>query len=188
MEPLSPNEELAQLICDFCFETILGHESGVYEECEMLDVPLDILCSNRDSAIREYTSAYLNKVYTSLILKNDKYIHDKFDAMCKINTIAVQPKKIFTKKKKKNNSKKISKSHSAICLLKIMAIFIIDTHMNLDRSKFNIIEDHEEYILSVMDQLNVIIKPSLNTLMQKIEHICEDPAINKCDAKVPLFS
>lgn len=182
-----PDRQLAQLICDFCFETILGHESGMYEEYEMQNQPFETLCANMDSAIRDYTMEYLNKVYKSLILKNDKHIQDKFDAMCKIS-ILTPVKKNFTKKKKKSNLKPISKPHSAICLLKIIAVFIIDTHMDLDRGKFDITADHEEYMLSIMEQLNVIISPSLDTLVERITHICEDDDISKYNANVPLFS
>lgn len=157
--------ELALLVCDFCFSTIQGHESGIYKSLKMnmINLSLDTLRTNQ--MLGFFTGAtmnYLNGAYVSLIKRNDTYIMEKFDAMCKIS------------------------NHSVICLLNIIMVFIMEIHSSLDRSKLNI-SSYELYIKSVMSQLNSKYEESLLTLGKSLSHSCNGIDIKTCDPNKPLF-
>ena len=157
----SSTNALAKLICDFCFETMQGHESGMYKFLPTQDLD-DLLTPNMIFVIKDATLNYLNEAYKSLILKSDPYIQDKFDAMCKVN------------------------GHSEICLLNIIAAFIMNIHISLDRSKFDI-SSYDTYMQSVMVQLNAKRETSLDTLSKSISHKCTGTDISTCDPNQPMF-
>ena len=158
-------KDLAKLICDFCFETIRGHESGLYKAINtgLLDIGINtLLTPNMKPIIMNITANYLNNAFVSLIKRNDPYIIEKFDAMCKI------------------------KNHSVICLLHIIMAFIQKVHFSLDRTKLDI-SSYENYMKSVSSQLDPIVEETLNSLIKSISHQCNGIDIKTCDPNIPLF-
>jgi hypothetical protein len=159
----SKTNALAKLLCDFCFETITGHESGFYKLNQIKKLPVaNIVGDEMIILIKNVTLFYLNDAYKSLILKSDPYILAKFDAMCKIN------------------------NHSEICLLNIIALTIINIHADLDRSQFDI-TSYDTYMKSVRDQLAFRFESVLNVLTNSISHTCTGIDISTCDPNEPMF-
>lgn len=139
-----------------------GHESGFYKLYQIKKLPIgNLLGDEMIILIKNVTLFYLNDAYKSLILKSDSYILDKFNAMCKIN------------------------NHSEICLLNIIALTIINIHVNLDRSKFNI-TSYDTYMKSVGDQLDVEFTSVLNTLENSISHTYTGIDISTCNPNEPM--
>lgn len=159
----SKTNALAKLLCDFCFETMQGHESGFYKLHQIKKLPIaDLLGDEMIILIKNVTLYYLNDAYKSLILKSDPFILDKFDAMCKIN------------------------NHSEICLLNIIALTIINIHVNLNRSKLDI-TSYDTYMNGIRDQLDSEFTSILNTLTNSISHTCTGIDISTCNPNEPMF-
>ena len=158
-------QELAQLLCNFCFSTIQGHESGLYKGIKMKTLNANIKILQTETTlniIKNITAHYLNKAYISLIKKDDPYIIEKFNEMTKIN------------------------NHSAICLLNIIMAFIMDIHSSLNRSILDI-SSYDLYMKSVMNQVNSKYEDCLNALYKSISHECQGIDIKTCNPYEPLF-
>lgn len=152
---------LAKLLSDFCFNTIMGHESGMYKALK--GESMDTLRTEvTKSMIQLVTVDYLNKIFVSLIVNDDPYVVNKFDEMRKIN------------------------NHSPICLLTIMMVYIMEIHLSLDRTKLDI-STYEKYMDSVLLQLTPKFEEALNKLSGSISHKCTGIDIKTCNPALPLF-
>ena len=156
---------LAKLLREFCFNTVTGHESGIYKGIYQGLIPMPIGTLREEKIliiIKDLTINYLNGAYVSLIKKDDPYILNKFDAMCKIN------------------------GHSAICLLNIIMVFIMGTHSKLDRSTLDI-RSYDSYMCCIKSQLDAMREPTLEILVRSISHTCTGTDISTCDPSEPMF-
>ena len=158
------NKQLARLICQFCESTMLGHESGFYKACgSLIPVPRDKLKTGMFlPLIRDATCSYLNNTYRSLIIKNDPYIIQKFGEMQSVN------------------------HHSAICLLNIIAMIIMNVHFNLDRENLDI-TSYDKYMESIKAQINDKLKEMNGKLTSTISHECHGVDISTCNPNEPMF-
>ena len=150
---------LSTLIRKFCFNTIRGHESGLYKSALYRDI------MQTDMAViilAHITIEYLNGCYKSLILRNDKYVIDVFDDMQKID------------------------NHSVICLLHIILETIKMVHFRFDRNKLDM-TNYDCYMISVDKELTDKIK-IVDKLEEILSHKCNGIDIKTCDPTKPLFS
>ena len=160
--------ELVVLIKAFCFGIIKGHEYWLYKSFSNKlfgnEFGLDTLQNEHVfSMIAEITVDYFNTIYVSLIKRDDPYIINRFDEMCKIN------------------------NHSAICLLNIMFTIVINLHGDFNRQNFNI-GSYELYMKSIDAELNSKIQTLFDKLMASISHNCKGMDILKCDPNISMFS
>lgn len=154
---------LADLVVDFCRKTINGHESGMYKSCSssLLPMPRTFLqTAAMQDLMMGATVAYLNGVYKSLILKNDKYIIDEFAKMQAIH------------------------NHSSVCLLNF--VFYIISEVKLDRAKLDI-STYDAYMKCVIMQSDVILATIKSKLPELLSHVCTGIDISKCDPNDPMF-
>lgn len=150
------------LISNFCFETIQGHESGMYKVLATQN-SLDILKDTRALGfIKHATINYLNAAYVSLIKKNDPYIVNKFDEMCKIH------------------------HHSSVCLLNVIMLILTSVHYSLDRSKLNV-TSYNAYMKSLQNQLDAVKDVTIKSITNSISHECHGIDISTCDPYKPMF-
>lgn len=155
---------LAKLICDFCFDTIIGHNSGVYKSF-MMKKELDINYLRSPLILTLLSSAtmnYLNNAYSSLIRKDDPYIINKFNEMCVI------------------------KNHSKICLLNIIFAIILQIESDIDRAKLDI-DSYEKFMESLRKQTTNMYTATWEKLSNIVSHECHGEDIEKCDPNKPMF-
>lgn len=153
------NQNLANLITEFCKNTITGHESGLYK----VKGPEFVKDESMKLLIPFITTNYVNQLYKSLILRDDSYVKEKFDQMTN------------------------SMNHSPICLLHFIMKIIMDVHMGLDRKLLRY-DSYEEFMKSLEILLDIALEPVKLSLEQSLDHKCTGEKIETCDPNVPLFT
>jgi hypothetical protein len=152
---------LSFLIKQFTINTMIGQESGLYKSLSSDETRKKLLSTNGIKAVfPEFIINYLNGCYKSLILKDDKYVTEKFTEMKSVH------------------------NHSEICLLNIIAFLISFVHNKIDRAKFNI-ESYDKYIISATEEITKILDEV--DLETKLNHQCNGMDIGKCDPNKPMF-
>jgi hypothetical protein len=164
----TPKKQLATLLTNFAVSTVLGTESGFYKSIaagKLPGVELAVLKVPTTAIIfREPTVEYLNHCYRSLILKNDSYVVEKFEAMTKLL------------------------KHSEICLLNIIAKLVTSIQKNIRREGLNI-SNYEAYLKSFEFQTDIICIYQQLLLMDKFfSHNCSGKPISEYDPTKPMFS
>lgn len=150
---------------DFCKNTIVGHESGLYKSIHqglMRLSPESLKDEAMIGPITLLTMNYMNSAYRSLILKNDKYIMTQFEEMQKLH------------------------NHSAICLLNIIFFLLINLHSSLARSQFNL-SSYDDYMQCVDIGLEKALFKYHKELINKLSHTCTGIDITTCNPNEDLF-
>ncbi len=119
--------QLSFKIKDFCYNTIIGFESGIYKTHKYLVKKLEI-----KSIALGFIASYHNGSYKSLILDNDPYIVEKYGEMHTIST------------------------HSYICLLNI-TMLICKTIIQKMIREFLDDSSYDNYMQMVKLQIKMIL-------------------------------
>lgn len=149
----------ARLILEFLKNTIGGHERGMFRaKYQTPHIPgteflnLRELTYATQKFIRGATVSYFNKIYDSLVKKNDPYVNQFFG---RISALI---------------------DHSPVCLTILIFRLCVDLHLSLDRTllldreKLQYLED---YSASVMIQLGLILDTTIEKALQNcLNHDC----------------
>jgi len=157
------SEQVAAIVTEFLFKTIVGHERGLYRALRMQGKDLSNL---RDKTAFLYfagtTASYFNGAYKSLILRDDVYIMEWFDRMHNVS------------------------QHSYICLLNIVCKMCLDIHGAVDRSALDV-SSLEAYQHSVETALKPLLVDAYTNLATRLNHQCAGMDIRTCDPNTPMF-
>jgi hypothetical protein len=161
-------QQLAQLLTDFAAGTVLGQESGIYKAIvagKMPDVEVTALTRPTSAgAFRQPTINYLNHCYRSLILKNDPYVVEKFEAMTKLL------------------------HHSEICLLNIICQLVTSIQKSVCREGLDP-SSYANYMGSLEHQVTILcIYQRLLLVEQILTHNCSGKPISEYNPEEPMFS
>lgn len=154
-------QKLAELIHDFVVCTIYGFERAYYRTKDNLGINLQDAkqCINLPAIAHE---PYYNKLYKSLILRDDKYVIDSFDEM----------RSVF--------------NHGYICLLNICLTISMNLHKSLQRHLFDV-SSLDEYSKSVEFQLVLTKDLMIDEITKCISHTCKGDDISKNDPNEPFI-
>lgn len=156
-------ETMANLMCDFMVNTVKGYESGIYKSFTSNNKNHEQLRSNNIKFLLiKFNIDYHNKLYRSLILKDDQYVIEELGKIH--NTM----------------------NHSYICLLNILCKFTTDLITNRDRSLMNV-DSYEKYMDSVCWHLEMWKSTLMKTLPSTLSHTCSGDDIATCNPDQPLF-
>lgn len=151
--------DLADLIVEFCLNTIKGMESGFYKTFAKKNT-LILTTNVLQDTINGFIIDYLNRTYRSLIVDDDVYITDVFEKMKPYN-------------------------HSFVCILNIIAQLIKVLVEKMHRPLLQT-GSYESYMTSVEQQLHIlayIFRSNMN-----LSHKCTGIDIRTCDPDKPMFS
>ena len=151
--------KLAVQMWVFIRQSVLGAQRGLYRtmSVDILSRPLTV-----------YTTApyaqnnYYNRIYRSLIKKDDEYINKEFSEM------------------------KSYMDHSTLCLLNILASTSFMLNAGLDATKMNY-ESLETYSDSVDDQINEWNERILMCLYTTLTHNCTGEDVKPTDELEDIF-
>lgn len=167
--PLSMDsfEQTSKIITDFVINTITGHESAFYKTFHN-DSRIDFYDPLiADYLIKTATATYLNSVYKSLILRNDKYITNIFDKI-----------KSYT-------------NHSEVCMLNLISRHLILLHNAVPRRRLTLSMqtlDYENYMRIFQGFFNDIRPLIEKTVIESLSHECTGVSIENCDPNIDLFT
>jgi hypothetical protein len=153
--------QLYELIKKFIINTICREESDFFEIQNEHNLQLDSNIKT-DPVVQHISVNYFNKLYKSLILKDDDYIISVFNDMIKIMP------------------------HSIICLLNILCRLKINTHIALKRQLLNI-NNYGNYSASVKVQSEMILDKKKYEIMENLSHQCNIKDIKDYDPLKPMF-
>ena len=155
-------EQAAALTLKFIKATIVGHERGMFRsQCAtepphlvelFKSIDLTELTFHTENFIKGCTVSYFNKVYDSLLAKDDPYVSGVFDGLMScIN-------------------------HSPVCIVGILFSFCTTVHLNLNRKLFlnrKKLEYLEDYSASVSLQIDLVLNNEMKHYLIKLwSHEC----------------
>lgn len=155
---ITQEQKMAGLIFDFCRDTIVGQEGGLYR---MLG-PEQLTDNYLEPIIITVSAQYFNGCYRSLILKDDPYILERFGAM----------KAVF--------------DHSYVCLLNIVFTFKMELHKKLERERLDK-STYTKYKESVEEILELFRSIFTGGISHSINHECTGEDISTCNPDEEMF-
>jgi hypothetical protein len=146
-------KKLAEYIFDFVLNSVVGFERAFYQNRNILNINLQDESNNNILPAIAHKE-YYNKLYKSLILKNDKYVTTKFKQM------------------------KDVLDHSYICLLNLCFHISMSVHKSINRKILNV-SSLDNYGMSIYYQINEYKEKIIDIIVQLINHKCVGDDIEK---------
>jgi hypothetical protein len=152
--------ELAKAMLSFCKNTVYGGERALYR---VLPTKTSLLHPyHHDNILLLPLVSYFNDAYVGLVLRNEPYFCQHFDAMHAIL------------------------NHSHVCLLNIVFTISMGLKRAVNRPNLDI-SSLDAYAASVDNQLTTQLLQLEPTVVALISHQCHGQDIKLCDATKPMF-